>query len=69
MNEFDRYVSTLKRIADRHYGKEVLFYDSGEWYSRDHCRNLTTEEVCDYVFELSTESITAEDFDKFVEEY
>ena len=57
MGEFMIYVNALKNIADSHYGKEVIFYDNGEWYSRDHSRNLTPEEVAQYVYEVATESL------------
>jgi hypothetical protein len=53
MNELMIYVNALKRIADSHYGKEVIFYDGGVWYSREHCRNLTPDEVAEYVYDES----------------
>lgn len=51
MQETLLYAEVLKRIADIGYGKECLFYDNGDWYSRDHSRNLTHIEVCSYVME------------------
>lgn len=53
MDEFRTYVVALKRIADSHYGEEVLFYDNGEWYSREHCRKLSFKEVAEYVYEIA----------------
>jgi chromosome segregation ATPase len=61
MNELIVYVNALKTIADRYYGKEVIFYDSGDWYSRDHCRNLTPEEVATYVIETAINYLGEED--------
>lgn len=61
MNELMVYVNALKSIADTHYGKEVIFYDNGDWYSRDHCRNLTPEEVATYVIETTINCLKEED--------
>lgn len=35
------------------YGKQVFFYDfdTDIWYSRDHCRDVTYEEVLDWLKE------------------
>lgn len=55
MNEFMTYVAILKTAADRIYGKEVVFYDGGEWYSREHGRYITPEELAEFVIGLFTE--------------
>ena len=51
--EKDMYISIIKSVLDRAYGKEVVFYDSGEWYSRDHCRNISLEELKKYLLEVT----------------
>jgi hypothetical protein len=43
------YVNMIKEVLDRNYGKEVVFYNDGEWYSRDHCRRITVEELREYL--------------------
>lgn len=54
MEEFKLYIETLKSIIDRHYWKEYVFYnDDGTWYSREHCRNLTPQELTDWVLKLT----------------
>jgi hypothetical protein len=53
MNELMAYVNIIKDILDRDYGKEVVFYDNGEWYSRDHSRIITTEELREYVLKVT----------------
>lgn len=53
MNELLAYVDIIKSILERDYGKEVVFYNNGEWYSRDHCRYLTLEELKEYVLDVT----------------
>lgn len=47
------YVETIKAILDRNYGKEVVFYDEGEWYSRDHSRNINLDELQEYILKVT----------------
>ena len=49
------YAETLKGIIDDYYEQEMLFYhrEDGAWYSREHSRNLTPEEVCEWVKEIT----------------
>jgi hypothetical protein len=54
MEEFLLYTKTLKEIITRHYEKEMVYYDCGEWYSREHCRKITFQELCDWVLEITT---------------
>lgn len=51
MKEIMMYVNMIKEVLDRNYGKEVVFYNDGEWYSRDHCRNITVEELREYLLQ------------------
>lgn len=53
MQELYLYAKVLKEIIDRHYEKETVFYDMGEWYSRYHSRNLTLDELVKWVLEIS----------------
>jgi hypothetical protein len=53
MHELMTYVNIIKTILDRDYGKEVVFYDDGDWYSRDHCRNITLEELKEYILKVT----------------
>ena len=55
MKNVKLYLRTIKSIIDNHYGKEIVFYDGDydEWYSRMHCRNITPEELSDWVLELT----------------
>lgn len=57
MNEFLLYINTLKKIIDRFYERETVYYhlEEGEWYSREHCRVISNEELVDWVLELSDE--------------
>jgi len=48
------YIDIIKQIADRDYGKEVLFYHGdGEWYSRDLCRNISLVELSEYMLKIT----------------
>gem|GEM_PF-4559990 len=51
MKELMAYVNMIKDVLDREYGKEVIFYSEGEWYSRDHSRNITVEELREYLLQ------------------
>lgn len=51
MKELLAYVEMIKAVLDREYGKGVVFYDDGEWYSRDHSRNISIEELRKYLLE------------------
>lgn len=51
MKELMAYVNMIKDVLDREYGKEVVFYSDGEWYSRDHSRNITIEELREYLLQ------------------
>lgn len=53
MNELMAYVNMIKKVLDRNYGKEVVFYDSGDWYSRDHSRNISLEELEQYLLQVT----------------
>jgi hypothetical protein len=52
MEELLLYIHTLKQIVDENYGKECVFYHDGMWYSRDHSRDITPQELCDYVIRI-----------------
>ena len=47
MKELKQMIDFIKDVSCLIYGKEVFFYDSGgdEWYSRDHCRIVSFEEI------------------------
>jgi hypothetical protein len=47
------YVNAMKTIIDTNYEKEMVFYDDGDWYSRHHCRNITDEELIEWVIEIT----------------
>lgn len=53
MHEFMIYVNIIKTILDRDYGKEVVFYNDGEWYSRDHSKIITLEELKEYILKVT----------------
>jgi len=53
MNELLAYVNMIKKVLDRDYGKEVVFYNEGEWYSRDHSRNISLEELEAYLLKVA----------------
>lgn len=55
LEEFKLYINTLKEMVDKHYDKEMIFYDDLGWYSREHGRNITPQELCDWVLELNKE--------------
>ena len=61
MEEFKLYIETLKEMIDKHYDKEMVFYSDLGWYSREHCRNITPQEMCEWVLELNKK----EDYDDF----
>jgi hypothetical protein len=53
MNELMAYVNMIKKVLDRDYEKEVVFYDTGEWYSRDHSRVISLEELEQYLLKVT----------------
>lgn len=53
MQELLTYINMIKRILDRHYEKEIVFYDNGSWYSREHCREISLEELEDFLLEVT----------------
>ena len=57
MKDIILMVEIFKRIVSRHYEKDMLFFDfdTGKWYSRYHCENLTTEQVCDWIYEITND--------------
>lgn len=52
MKEFQLYINTIKSIIDTFHEKETVFYNDGEWYSREHCRNLSSEELTGWALSL-----------------
>lgn len=52
-NEKLAYVEMIKNVLDREYGKEVVFYDKGEWYSRYYCRNITIDELAKFLYDMT----------------
>jgi len=55
MQELLQYVELIKQLTASKYGKDVLFYDVGNWYSREHCREITLEELQDFVMDIMVE--------------
>lgn len=53
MNELMAYVQMIKEVLDRDYGKEVVSYNNGEWYSRNHSRNISYEELEEYLLSVT----------------
>lgn len=66
MQELMLYVNLIKEILDRNYGKEVVFYNEGQWYSRDHSRNLTLDELREYLLQV-LEPLWYEDLEELEE--
>lgn len=52
MKELLAYTELIKTIIDRYYFKEVVFYNDGEWYSREHSRHITVEELSEWLEEI-----------------
>lgn len=46
-------IDFVNELSSNIYGKEVFFYDFDDdtWYSRDHCRNVTFEEITEWLKE------------------
>ena len=55
MKELLIYVDIIRNIVTNYYEKEMLFYDKGEWYSREHCRIITTDELKDWIKDITTD--------------
>lgn len=57
MKELPAYVKMIKEVLDRDYEKGVVFYDNGEWHSRNHSRHghrkITLEELRDYLLDVT----------------
>ena len=52
MEELLLYINTLKKIIDKHYEKEVIFYEEGKWWSREHSKYISPKEVTEWALEL-----------------
>jgi len=53
MEELLHYVSILRNIITNHYEKEMVFYNDGEWYSREHSRNISLKELEDWIMQIT----------------
>jgi len=47
------YVKILTDIITRFYEKEMVFYNEGEWYSREHSRNITIAELEEWIIRIT----------------
>ena len=54
MEEKLLYVEILKNIINRYYEKEMVFYYNGKWYFKKHCRNMSTKELMDWIFKITS---------------
>jgi len=54
MKEKLLYVEILRSIINRYYEKEMVFYDNGEWYSREHCKNISIEELKIWILKITS---------------
>lgn len=54
MSEKMRYVEIIKNIIDWDYGKEIIFYDNGRWYSRKDCDYISLDELEDWVYDVAS---------------
>ena len=60
--EWSLYVETLREIINRHYEKEMVFYDDlGRWYSRYHSDYITPDQLAEFVLELTDDSRATEE--------
>ncbi|OTZ58476.1 hypothetical protein [Bacillus thuringiensis] len=49
----NKHKQLLKRILDRHYNKEVVYYEGDDtWYCRTTARYVNTSVIEDYVEEV-----------------
>jgi hypothetical protein len=54
MEELLFYVNLIKQLVCRECEKEILFYNDGEWYSREHCRNISLDELKEFVLDTTS---------------
>lgn len=54
MQELLLYINTLKEIIDSYHEREIVFYniESGTWYSREHSREISHDELVKWVWDL-----------------
>jgi len=61
MKELLLYITTIKEIIDRHYGKGIVFYEEGVgWYSRYHSEYITDEKLVEWLLEITQTNETDE---------
>ncbi len=53
MKELLKYIELIRKIALREYEKDILFYNDGTWYSREHCKEITLEELEDFILNIT----------------
>jgi len=67
MSELLLYIKTLKEIIDTHYEKGTVFYEEGEWYSREHSHHITPKELTDWVLKIVYPKIDNDYWDEILE--
>lgn len=61
--ELLKYIELIREIASREYEKDILFYNEGAWYSREHCREITLDELEDFILRI-TEKPEYDDYEE-----
>lgn len=56
MKEFQFYIDLIKELIDSNNLKGTVYYNDGEWYSREHSRNITLEELKAMVLAVAMEN-------------
>lgn len=56
MKEFQFYIDLIKELIDSNNLKGTVYYSDGEWYSREHSRNITLEELKEMTLAVAIEN-------------
>lgn len=59
MKEFQFYIFLIKELIDTNNLKGTVYYNEGEWYSRQHSRNITLDELKEMVLEIANQNFNS----------
>jgi len=61
MKEFQFYIDLIKEFIDTDNLKGTVYYNEGEWYSREHSRVITLVELKEMLLEIARQNWRSEE--------
>lgn len=69
MKEFQFYIDLIKELVDTNKLKGTLYYNEGEWYSREHSSAITLGEIKEMVLEIASQKWRSEELNQRMESF